>query len=111
MLLERLKAKKKAEQLIALALSTHSQEEARTAAFTAVQLIRRYDFQLSFVEGQPAVPVQPTEPEVSKPRWIYSKYPGTCLKRFEPFFVDDRVFWYKGKGCVCEKCVKNGVRL
>jgi hypothetical protein len=64
---DKVKAKKKAEQLMALACSTTFTEEARTAAVAAVQIIRAYGLELSVNGVHAQSPPQPNWPPWNPP--------------------------------------------
>lgn len=132
--MDKTKAKLKAEQLMRLALGTHSSEEARTAAMSAVAIIARHGLVLSLGEPQkPSVDVseffrQAAERAEEERRrqavdfsnwgrqaraeedilddgtWIRSKFNGHCASCGEPYYVGDRVLWKRGKGCMCHSC-------
>ena len=93
----------KVRQLIALATDPGAAaEEARTAAFLAVKLIRKHSLlDTDPPPPPPPPPSRPTSPsrdEKARPVKIHAKFPGTCRGCGRAFDAGDRVWWLKGVG-------------
>jgi hypothetical protein len=94
----------KVRDLIALAGSPN-ENEARNAAFLAVQKIREHGVTLHL--GEPVR--QPSEPqtassEMGSPRVIVSKFSGRCRTCGESYAVGDQIRWMRGKGAAHVTC-------
>ncbi len=93
-------------KLVALTASSF-EEEARTAALRACELIRRHGLRVvppGQVADEPRAYRQPPPEEPRDWRWIRSKYPGRCADCGSRYFEGDRVSWLKGYGCRCADC-------
>ncbi len=121
----------KAQKLIALALGTHSTEEARTTALIAVRLIAEHKLLSApapagdpfdwFREGvrkqreRERAPNPPppkpkygygysTRPAPDGCAWIKAKFDATCLFCGEATRTGESVLWEKGNGVIHEDC-------
>ena len=88
----------RAGKLVALA-SSPFEEEARTAAFRACELIRAHRLRVVATDAGP-------RPLVEEVEWrrIRSKFTNRCIDCAGPYFEGDVVWWAKGRGCRCADC-------
>lgn len=89
------------EKLIARSASSF-EEEARTSAFKACELIRRYHFAVV----DPAMLPAP-RPEIDR-IVLVSKYSGRCKECGWRYRPGDRIAWAKGHGSICFECHREG---
>lgn len=100
-------ARTKAVQLMRLACSTHSSEEARTAALSAVQMIQKYGLSVENAsrKGQSRLPFARRKREPQTRGWITVRYPSHCTSCMNSLDEEDYAFWERGVGLTCEVCL------
>jgi hypothetical protein len=118
---DREKAKKKAEQLMALARSSQFPEESRNAAMQAIEIIHKYELLSTAakrVNGAPKAK-DPWEgldkpwvgysrvykPALDEGKWINNGYDTNCKECLCFLSEEVRVLWKRGSGVLCERCV------
>lgn len=96
-------AKLKATQLLRLACSSHSQEEARTAALSAIHIINKYGLSIE-APAQNSVSAQGSYVEKPIIRSIQVKYASVCVACLGSIHAGERALWEKGYGLTCWEC-------
>jgi hypothetical protein len=106
----------KVRALIARALGTSFEEEARTSALVAVRLMKEHGLEL--VEGGRAPPPRASAPVPTEPSrerrptpgtraqrmHIRSRFDGWCRLCGEMFRAGDLIAWARGRGAVHARC-------
>ena len=97
------------EQLVALSSSPY-EEEARSAAFKACQLMRQHGL-VVMRPGPPPPPPLEDEGDEGGMIAITSKFDGRCKGCGRTYHVGAPLRWTPSRGCLCLACFAAGKRL